>query len=80
MTTPDTAVYAPAPGTLLPNGAVVIAATANSQEGVILACVINAYQPYATWLFRDGDLRSTCVGHYFSNLDTALADYKYRVG
>jgi hypothetical protein len=61
-------------GTLLPNGATVIAAT----DRVVLARWINDITPFVTWEYFEGRADSTVRGHYFDSLEAALKDFKTR--
>lgn len=66
-------------GDTLPNGATIVAISArNAHEWIILAIRPNG-DGYVTWkCSRPGDGSDTRWGHYFDDLDEALADYKER--
>jgi hypothetical protein len=69
------------PGTKLPNGATVIAASArNAGEWILLAMTTDSeYQPYVTWTCsRPGDGRDTVSGHYTNDIREAVADFLNR--
>lgn len=70
------------PGTTLPNGAIVIAASArNAHEWILLAMRpgFHAGDRYITWMCsRPGDGTDTRWGHYFDRIDDAVADFLER--
>jgi hypothetical protein len=69
------------PGTVLPNGAVVIAASARDAHEWILLCLNTPgeFMPYVTWrCTRPGDGSDTVWGNYHDDLESALADFKRR--
>jgi hypothetical protein len=71
------------PGVVLPNGAVIIAASAaKAHEWIILALRpgYHASDSYCTWACpRPSDGKGTHTGGYFDKLEDALADYKRRI-
>lgn len=70
------------PGTELPNGAVVIAASARNAHEWVLLCMrpgFHAGERYITWkCSRPGDGRDTHWGHYFDDIKSAVVDYLER--
>lgn len=71
------------PGTELPNGAVVVAASArNAHEWILLAMRPGFHagdDAYVTWkASRPGDGSDTSWGHYFDNIVDAARDYMER--
>jgi hypothetical protein len=70
------------PGTVLPNGATVIAASLrNAHEWIVLAMDVRdpEHVDYITWKCpRPGDGSGTTWGHYFQDLGEAVEDFKTR--
>ncbi len=69
------------PGDILPNGATVITASARkANEWVILALYpLSARDPFVTWkASRPGTGVDTHTGHYFNNIEMAVADFYAR--
>jgi hypothetical protein len=70
------------PGTMLPNGAVVVAASAaHAHRWIVLAMRpgFHASGTYATWhCSRPGDGRDTTSGHYSDTIHEAAMDYAMR--
>ena len=68
------------PGTVLPNGAIVIAASQReAHEWIVLALSPGAAQPYVTWrCSRPGDGSDTKWGHYFASITEAVEDWRKR--
>lgn len=69
------------PGTVLPNGAVVIAASCRyAHEWVILALRpgFHAGDNYITWKTKRPGNGECHWGHYFDKLEEAVADWKTR--
>jgi len=70
------------PGTILPNGSIVMLAKAANQRsgdrrlGIVLAYDGHDASPYRTWAYGiDEGLETTVWGHYFQDEDAALLDY-----
>lgn len=71
-------------GTVLPNGALVLAVSWREQfpnEGTVLAFAKDSVEPFVTWaVFVQSDGRiETVWGHYYAHVDTAVTDYGRRV-
>ncbi len=62
-------------GDRLPNGATFIA-----ESGDVILARFREPQPWVTWRFRPGHYESTGSGHYFTDLDDAVADFYERAG
>lgn len=68
-------------GTVLPNGATVVQASAREYDSWILLCFTGDehYQPWVTWVCsRPGNGRDTANGHYFIKLEDAVVDFNAR--
>jgi len=70
------------PGTILPNGAIVMLAKAANQRsgecgiGIVLAYDGHTASPYRTWAYGiDEGLDTTVWGHYFRDEEAAVLDY-----
>lgn len=70
------------PGAILPNGAVVIAASAREYHTWIILAMYtdpSIQTPYATWKCRrPGDGSDAHAGRYFNNISDAAADARTR--
>ena len=62
---------------ILPNGAILRDIYYNNSEGagIVFAHNPSAYQPFVTWKFYSGDLRTTSHGNYFQDADEAYKDF-----
>ena len=64
------------PGTVLANGATVVAVRTDGLECIVLAVRTAHGSPWITW--RASGPADTFWGHYYDDLDQALADFKER--
>lgn len=66
------------PGTVLKNGATIVAATPDGEGHVVLALTKgNPYHPYVTWWVANRNL-AAYWGQYFADFGEAVADYNDR--
>ena len=65
------------PGDILPGGSTMIAI---DPAGVVLSHNDGAAQPYITWRFRRGNLRTIYNCNYFRSIAEAAADFEERAG
>jgi len=64
----------------LPNGALILFFFQGpNRSGIVLGYKEGTAQPYATWEFYRGSLKTTSTGHYFDNIIDAEKDFHERL-
>ena len=66
-------------GDPLPNGAILKAVYSDGEDGVVLGYNEGSAQPWVTWLYYRGDLKTTSHGHYFCEENDAIKDMAERI-
>ena len=64
-------------GDHLPNGAVLLAFR-ETDDGTTVLAMCGGTQPFATWRYHATPTPLCWAGHYFFDLESALADFRSR--
>lgn len=67
-----------APGSLLLNGAIVLKSEQEKRDNPMVVVLAQKHGEFVTWIVRPSD-HLAFAGHYFADIDRALADFHDRV-